>query len=291
METLLETGRLLLVAPTGGGKSLIYQLPAALLFLALAAGPVAAQIALDDVQIETVPVADGIYMMTGAGGNLGVSTGPDGVVLIDDLYTNEWMFVPHFYFNMYVYQYATSQTAGTALYAKIVEDGEAGVENYKNLLRAGGSNYPYLLLADAGVDVIKLIDHDQMTPEEAHAVVDEAHKHGLPVVAHSHRPDEIRRGLEIGVDNFEHTGLTTAPGYPDDIMDLLKERTATGRVSGGPLYWTPTVEGLWQYDEVIANPEHLDNDCWHRGLEEDTIADIEQRQLSGFTDHPGHFGA
>ena len=131
-------------------------------------------------------------------------------------------------------------------------------------------------LADAGVDVIKLIDHDQMTPEEAHAVVDEAHKHGLPVVAHSHRPNEIRRGLEIGVDNFEHTGLTTAPGYPNDIMDLLKERTATGRVSGGPLYWTPTVEGLWQYDQVIANPEHLDNDCWHRGLEEDTIADIKQ---------------
>jgi oligoendopeptidase F len=79
----------------------------------------------------------------------------EGVVIIDDLYTNEWMFVPHFYFNMYVYQYATSQTAGTALYAKIVEDGEAGVENYKNLLRAGGSNYPYLLLADAGVDMAK----------------------------------------------------------------------------------------------------------------------------------------
>ncbi len=79
----------------------------------------------------------------------------EGVVIIDDLYANEWMFVPHFYFNMYVYQYATSQTAGTALYAKIVEDGEAGVENYKNLLRAGGSNYPYLLLADAGVDMAK----------------------------------------------------------------------------------------------------------------------------------------
>jgi len=79
----------------------------------------------------------------------------EGVVVIDDLYTNEWMFVPHFYYNMYVYQYATSQTAGTALYAKIVEEGEAGVENYKNLLRAGGSNYPYLLLAEAGVDMAK----------------------------------------------------------------------------------------------------------------------------------------
>lgn len=131
-------------------------------------------------------------------------------------------------------------------------------------------------LAEAGVDVIKLIDQDEMTFEEAAAVVDEAHKHGLPVVAHSHRPEEIRRGLAIGVDNFEHTGLATAPAYPPDVMKLLQERTATGRVRGGPLYWTPTVEGLWNYDQVIANPEHLDNDCWHLGLETDTIADIAQ---------------
>ncbi len=78
-----------------------------------------------------------------------------GVVLIDDLYANEWMFVPHFYRNMYVFQYATSKTAGTALYEKIVNEGDAGVENYKKLLKAGGSNYPYLLLVDAGVDLAK----------------------------------------------------------------------------------------------------------------------------------------
>jgi oligoendopeptidase F len=63
------------------------------------------------------------------------------------------MFIPHFYFNMYVYQYATSQTAGTALYAKIKEEGQPGVDNYKNLLRAGGSDYP--LLTNAGVDMAK----------------------------------------------------------------------------------------------------------------------------------------
>ena len=142
-----------------------------------------------------------------------------------------------------------------------------GVRDARNKVR---------MLAEAGVDVIKLIDQDEMTFDEAQAVVDEAHKHGLPVVAHSHRPDEIRRGLRIGVDNFEHTGLAAAPGYPEDIMELLRERTATGRIRGGPLYWTPTVEGLWNYDQVIANPEHLDNDCWHRGLEPDTIADIKQ---------------
>lgn len=86
-----------------------------------------------------------------------------GVVEIDDLYTNEWMFVPHFYYNMYVFQYATSLTAGTALYAKIVDEGQAGVDNYKNLLRAGGSDYPYNLLKDAGVDMA--------TPEPYQAVI------------------------------------------------------------------------------------------------------------------------
>jgi len=50
-------------------------------------------------------------------------------------------------------------------------------------------------LADARVNVVKLIDQDQMTLEEVKAVVDEAHKHGLPVVAHSHRPEEIRKGI------------------------------------------------------------------------------------------------
>ena len=77
----------------------------------------------------------------------------DGVVVIDDLYANEWMFVRHFYLNMYVYQYATSLTAGTALYEKIREEGEPAVDNFKNLLRAGGSDYPYELLKGAGVDM------------------------------------------------------------------------------------------------------------------------------------------
>ena len=150
-----------------------------------------------------------------------------------------------------------------------------GTENYRwGVSSPGDARAKVRRLADAGVDVIKLIDHDLMTRAEAQAVVDEAHKHGLKVVGHSHKPDEIRIGIEIGIDNFEHTGLTTAPEYPEDIMRMLKERTAKGRIAGGPLYWTPTVEGLWSYEETRDNPEELDTDCWHRGLEPDTIADI-----------------
>ena len=96
----------------------------------------------------------------------------EGVVIIDDLYTNEWAFIPHFYRNMYVYQYATSQTAGTALYANIVSQGEAGVEKYKNLLKAGGSNYPYLLLVEAGVDLAKPDPYRAMVAK-MNAIMDE----------------------------------------------------------------------------------------------------------------------
>ncbi len=140
-------------------------------------------------------------------------------------------------------------------------------------------------LAEAGMDIVKLIDQDKMTLEEAKAIVDEAQKQGLKVVAHSHRPDEIRRGLEIGVDNFEHTGLTTAPEYPADIVEALRERTATGRIAGGPLFWTPTVEGLWNYEHTVDNPEKLDRNCWHRGLSDDIVADIRQSIT-----HPGQLG-
>ncbi|MEX0313825.1 MAG: amidohydrolase family protein [Allomuricauda sp.] len=127
-------------------------------------------------------------------------------------------------------------------------------------------------LADAGVDVIKLIDHDQMTMVELKAIVDEAHKYNLKVVAHGHRPEEIRRGLKVGVDCFEHTGLSSAPKYPDDVMEMIKERTA--QMNKGPLFWCPTVEGLYNYEYTRDNPEKLDNDSWHLGLPDSVITDI-----------------
>lgn len=129
-------------------------------------------------------------------------------------------------------------------------------------------------LHNAGMDIVKLVDQDEMTFKEAQAVVDEAHKLGMKVVGHSHRPEEIRLGLKLGIDNFEHTGLATSPEYPPSVMDALKERTAQGRVRGGPLYWTPTIEGLWNYEYTRDNPEAKDDPCWHRGLSQDTIADI-----------------
>jgi imidazolonepropionase-like amidohydrolase len=135
-----------------------------------------------------------------------------------------------------------------------------GVDDARNTVRR---------LANAGVDLIKLIDQDRMQRDEVRAVVDEAHTHGLPVVGHSHRPEEIRRGLEAGVDNFEHTGLATAPAYPDDVMALLKDATAQRQV-----FWTPTLSPLLLFEYTRDHPERIDDPRWHRGLPDSVVADV-----------------
>jgi imidazolonepropionase-like amidohydrolase len=125
-------------------------------------------------------------------------------------------------------------------------------------------------LADAGVDVIKLIDQDQMTMDEVRAVVDEAHKRKLPVVAHAHRPEEIRRGIQAGVDNFEHTGLGTAPEYPDDVFAMMKSRANT-------LFWTPTISPLLLYQQTRDDfSERIDDPRWQAGLPKEIVADVRQ---------------
>jgi imidazolonepropionase-like amidohydrolase len=125
-------------------------------------------------------------------------------------------------------------------------------------------------LVDAGVDVIKLIDQDQLTDDEVAAVVATAHRGGKPVVAHAHREDEIRVGLKHGVDCFEHTGLATEPGYPEDILAAIRKRNNT-------LYWCPTIEGLFLADYTArVFPERLDDPAWRQGVPKDIADDIRQ---------------
>ena len=76
-----------------------------------------------------------------------------GIVIVDDYVAHEWSYIPHFYRNFYVYQYATSFTAAEALEAKVI-DGDPGAKTrYLTFLAAGGSKYPIDLLKDAGVDM------------------------------------------------------------------------------------------------------------------------------------------
>ena len=77
----------------------------------------------------------------------------EGVMKINPAYCVEWAFIPHFYYNFYVYQYATSM-AGAALFSEaIMRDGAPASERFLTMLRAGGSDYPYEIYRRAGIDM------------------------------------------------------------------------------------------------------------------------------------------
>jgi oligoendopeptidase F len=76
-----------------------------------------------------------------------------GVSIVDDDVAHEWSYIPHFYRDFYVYQYATSFTASLALAEKVRSGDPKAKERYLTFLRSGGSKYPIDLLKDAGVDM------------------------------------------------------------------------------------------------------------------------------------------
>ncbi|HKB12882.1 MAG TPA: oligoendopeptidase F, partial [Vicinamibacterales bacterium] len=73
------------------------------------------------------------------------------VCKVDDYVAHEWSYVPHFYRDFYVFQYATSFMASEALAAKVKAGDQAARDRYLKFLSAGGSKYPIDLLRDAGV--------------------------------------------------------------------------------------------------------------------------------------------
>jgi oligoendopeptidase F len=76
-----------------------------------------------------------------------------GVCVVDDEVKAEWANVPHFYYNFYVFQYATSFTASSALSEVVLSGDKAALTRYLDLLKSGGSDYPITLLRNAGVDM------------------------------------------------------------------------------------------------------------------------------------------
>jgi oligoendopeptidase F len=79
------------------------------------------------------------------------------VCQVDDLLAIEWAYVPHFYYNFYVYQYATSMVASTSLARAVREEAKTGKtarrDAYLKMLSSGSSKYAIDLLKDAGVDM------------------------------------------------------------------------------------------------------------------------------------------
>jgi len=74
-------------------------------------------------------------------------------VVVDSLIDREWARIPHFYYNYYVFQYATGFSAAMALSKRILEEGEGAVKDYLAFLSGGCSKDPISLLRGAGVDM------------------------------------------------------------------------------------------------------------------------------------------
>ncbi|MCM3595221.1 oligoendopeptidase F [Metabacillus idriensis] len=72
---------------------------------------------------------------------------------VDEEIGLEWARIPHFYYNYYVYQYATGFSAATALSKQILEEGKPAVDRYLEFLKSGSSDYPIEVLKKAGVDM------------------------------------------------------------------------------------------------------------------------------------------
>jgi oligoendopeptidase F len=95
-----------------------------------------------------------------------------GVTVVDDYIAGEWSYIPHFYRDFYVFQYATSFTASEALAAKVKAGDRQATDRYLRFLSSGGSRYPIDLLRDAGVDMTTDEPLD-LTIKEMNRVMDE----------------------------------------------------------------------------------------------------------------------
>jgi len=98
-----------------------------------------------------------------------------GVCVVDEEVSAEWANVPHFYYNFYVYQYATSFTASSALSEQVLAGDKAATQRYLELLKAGGSDYPIALLKKAGVDMTTAHPFE-LTMKKMNRVMDEMEK-------------------------------------------------------------------------------------------------------------------
>jgi oligoendopeptidase F len=98
-----------------------------------------------------------------------------GISIVDDYVAHEWSYIPHFYRDFYVFQYATSFTASEALAQKVKTGDPEATKRYLAFLSAGGSKYPIDLLKEAGVDMTTDEPLD-LTLKEMNRVMDEMEK-------------------------------------------------------------------------------------------------------------------
>lgn len=98
-----------------------------------------------------------------------------GVCIVDDEIKAEWAFIPHFYYNFYVYQYATAFTASAALSEQVLAGDKAATSRYIEFLSSGSSDYAISLLKKAGVDMTTP-QPLELTMKKMNRVMDEMEK-------------------------------------------------------------------------------------------------------------------
>jgi oligoendopeptidase F len=98
-----------------------------------------------------------------------------GVCIVDDYVANEWSYIPHFYSDYYVFQYATSFTASSALAEKVLEGEPGATKRYLTFISSGKSKYPIDLLKEAGVDMTT-DEPLELTIKKMNHVMDEMEK-------------------------------------------------------------------------------------------------------------------
>ena len=86
----------------------------------------------------------------------------EGVLTYDPAYAIEWAFIPHFYRNFYVFQYATSIAGGTMFAERFLDGDDKARDDYLAVLSAGGSRYAYELLQEYGIDLATDAPYDAL---------------------------------------------------------------------------------------------------------------------------------
>ena len=98
-----------------------------------------------------------------------------GVCIVDSSVRAEWAYIPHFYYNFYVFQYATSVTASSALSEQVLGGDKGVTKKYLEMLHSGGSDYPIELLKRAGIDMTTPVPF-QLAMKKMNRVMDEMEK-------------------------------------------------------------------------------------------------------------------
>jgi oligoendopeptidase F len=95
--------------------------------------------------------------------------------VVDPYIAYEWEYIPHFYYNFYVYQYSTSLIYSTAIAEKLITEGKPAVDNYYKLLKGGNSEHPIDLIKKAGIDPLSS-EPFELTMNKMNKIMDQIEK-------------------------------------------------------------------------------------------------------------------